>query len=52
MSARSFVRSVLPPLIQLVVAVVAMEVVVRLGWVPRFLLPAPSRVAETLWVDR
>ena len=52
MSARSLVRAVLPPLIPLVLAVVAMEVVVRLGWVPRFLLPAPSRVAETLWVDR
>jgi NitT/TauT family transport system permease protein len=52
MSARALARAVLPPLVPLVVAVVAMEVIVRLEWVPRFLLPAPSRVAETLWVDR
>lgn len=52
MSVCSLTRSVLPPLVPLVVAVVAAEVVVRLGWVPRFLLPAPSAVAETLWVDR
>jgi NitT/TauT family transport system permease protein len=52
MSGRAFVGSVLPPLVPLVVAVAVMEALVRLGWVPRFLLPAPSQVAQTLWVDR
>jgi NitT/TauT family transport system permease protein/putative hydroxymethylpyrimidine transport system permease protein len=44
--------SVLAPLALLAAAAGAWEMVARLGWVEDYLLPAPSEVAEALWVDR
>jgi NitT/TauT family transport system permease protein len=54
MSARHFVRNVLPPIVPAVVVTLATEVAVRQGWVPSFLIPAPSQVVESLvrdWPD-
>ena len=42
------IRQVLPPLLPLIVAGVLAEVAVRAGWVPAYLVPAPSKVARTL----
>jgi NitT/TauT family transport system permease protein len=47
-SVRSFLRTVLPPLVPLVAITLAVEVAVRQGWVRAFLVPAPSTVARTL----
>jgi NitT/TauT family transport system permease protein len=54
MSARHFVRNVLPPIVPAVVVTLATEIAVRQGWVPSFLIPAPSQVVESLvrdWPD-
>ena len=54
MSARHFMRNVLPPIVPAVVVTLATEVAVRQGWVPFFLIPAPSQVVESLvrdWPD-
>ena len=54
MSARHFMRNVLPPIVPAVVVSLATEVAVRQGWVPSFLIPAPSQVVESLvrdWPD-
>jgi ABC-type nitrate/sulfonate/bicarbonate transport system permease component len=44
--------SVLAPLALLTAAVGAWEAAARLGWVEDYLLPAPSEVAQALWLDR
>ena len=51
MSARHFMRNVLPPIIPAVVVTLATEVAVRQGWVPSFLIPAPSQVVASLLRD-
>ena len=54
MSARHFMRNVLPPIVPAVVVTLATEIAVRQGWVPSFLIPAPSQVVESLvrdWPD-
>ena len=40
------------PLLPLVVACAVAELAVRRGWVPPYLVPAPSQVARTLLIDR
>ena len=40
MSARQFIRNVLPPIIPAVVVTMTTELAVRQGWVPSFLVPA------------
>ena len=42
----------LPPLLPLLLSVGVAESAVRLGWVPGYLLPAPSEVIESLIDDR
>ena len=44
--------AVLPPLVVAVGAMLAWEAVVRVFPVPRFILPAPSVIAEAAWADR
>jgi NitT/TauT family transport system permease protein len=48
MKTAKFVRTVLPPLVPLVVVTVLAELAVQQGWVRSFLLPAPSTVATTM----
>ncbi len=43
---------VLPPLVVAVGALLTWEAVVRVFDVPRFILPAPSVIAEAAWADR
>ena len=51
MSARYFMRNVLPPIVPAVVVTLTTELAVRRGWVQSFLIPAPSRVIESLIRD-
>ena len=51
MSAPNFVRNVLPPIVPFVVVTVATELAVRQGWVPSFLVPAPSSVVLSMFRD-
>src|SRR6266478_5919581 len=51
MSARNFIRNVLPPIVPAVVVTAATELAVRQGWVPSFLVPAPSSVVASLFHD-
>ncbi|HVR29770.1 MAG TPA: ABC transporter permease [Thermoanaerobaculia bacterium] len=46
--SRRLLRAALPPLVPLLALTLAMEIAVRSGWVPAFLVPAPSTVARTL----
>lgn len=48
MSARWFIRYVLPPLVPLVLVSALAEFAVRAGWVQAFLVPAPTSVARAL----
>lgn len=50
--AWAMVGSVLPPVAVAVLLVMGIETVVRMGWVREYLLPAPSSVFRSLWVDR
>jgi NitT/TauT family transport system permease protein len=43
---------VLPPLVPLALVLVGLELLVRGGMIRAFLVPPPSRVFQTLWVDR
>lgn len=43
--------AVLPPVVPFIVVVLGMELVVRFGWVPEYLLPRPSNVAASLRDD-
>ncbi|HUK41620.1 MAG TPA: ABC transporter permease [Candidatus Acidoferrales bacterium] len=51
MSARYFMRYVLPPIVPAVVVTLIAELAVRQGWVRSFLIPAPSQVIESLIRD-
>jgi NitT/TauT family transport system permease protein len=51
MTARFFLRNVVPPLVPLLVVTIVAEAAVRLGWVPSFLVPAPSSVMKSLVTD-
>ena len=51
MSARNFIRNALPPIVPAVVVTAATELAVRQGWVPSFLVPAPSSVVASLFHD-
>jgi NitT/TauT family transport system permease protein len=42
-------RSILPPLVPLVIILVALELIVRMKWVPSYLVPAPTRVFTALF---
>jgi NitT/TauT family transport system permease protein len=46
---RASLARFLPPLVPLIVAGVLAEFAVRRGWVPAYLVPAPSKVARTLF---
>jgi NitT/TauT family transport system permease protein len=48
---RSWAASALPPIVVLVVGVVALEIGVRALDVPRFLVAPPSDVVRTLWLE-
>ena len=48
----SRLSSWLPPLLPLLLSMGAAESAVRMGWVPSYLMPAPSQVIESLIVDR
>lgn len=41
-----------PPIVPAVLVIAGMELAVRREWVRAFLIPAPSKVAATLWNDR
>jgi NitT/TauT family transport system permease protein len=49
MNAPNLVRNVLPPIVPFVVVTVATELAVRQGWVPSFLVPAPSSVVLAMF---
>ena len=51
-SAKKHWARVFPPLIPFAVAVAGLEAVVRLGWVPDYIVPAPSDVVRSLSEDR
>jgi len=46
------VRNWLPPLIPLIVVTASVELIVRQGWVPSYLLPAPSAVLAAMFQSR
>ena len=45
----SVARKIIPPLLPLIVVAVIAELAVRRGWVPGYLVPAPSKVLHTLF---
>jgi NitT/TauT family transport system permease protein len=45
-------RKIVPPLVPAVVIMLAVEIIVRQGWVPSFLVPAPSSVFSAMIADR
>ncbi len=47
MKWRSFI-----PLVPLIIGLASLELLVRSGWIPSFLIPPPSQVARTLFTDR
>lgn len=49
---RSRLASWLPPLLPLLFSLGAAEMAVRMGWVPAYLIPAPSEVLQSLVHDR
>jgi NitT/TauT family transport system permease protein len=51
MSARNLVRAVLPPIVPFVLVSLAAELAVDQGWIPSFLVPAPSSVVVSLFRD-
>jgi NitT/TauT family transport system permease protein len=51
MRLRPLVRNLLPPLVPLVVVILIAELAVREGWVPAFLVPAPSSVLASMTRD-
>lgn len=51
MKANRFLLAVLPPLTPVVVVTIAAELIVRVGWVQSFLVPAPSAVFQSLRTD-
>jgi NitT/TauT family transport system permease protein len=51
-SHRVFLQTVVPPLVPLVVVALALELAVRVKWLPPYLVPAPSDVLTSLGRDR
>ncbi len=52
MKPDAFVARALPPLIAIVLTLLAWEAAVRIAEIPAYLLPPPTRVASVLWDDR
>ena len=52
MKPNARMSSLLPPLLPLLVSMGGFEVAVRSGWVPSYLIPAPSEVIRSLIDDR
>ncbi|HEX7232089.1 MAG TPA: ABC transporter permease [Candidatus Binatia bacterium] len=52
MNSTARISTVLPPLLPLVVSMGVCEIAVRSGWVPSYLIPAPSEVFRSLVDDR
>ena len=51
MNREKLTRNVLPPIVPMVVVAICAEVAVRRGWVPSFLVPAPSSVMTSMVRD-
>jgi len=51
MKVSRIIRSILPPLVPLIAITLLAEMVVDMGWVPRYLVPAPSDVMRSLRND-
>src|SRR5205823_13852373 len=49
---RRWTQTVLPPIVPLLVVAAATELAVRRCWVPSYLVPAPSKVLQTLFSRR
>ena len=43
-----WIGKVIPPLLPLIVVAALAEIAVRRGWVPAYLVPAPSKVLRSL----
>ena len=52
MNLKTRISALLPPLLPLIVSMGLAETAVRLGWVPAYLIPAPSEVIHSLIDDR
>ena len=52
MKPNTRMSSLLPPLLPLIVSIGVFELAVRSGWVPSYLIPAPSEVLRSLIDDR
>ena len=52
MKLKARTSSLLPPLLPLIVSIGVFEISVRAGWVPSYLIPAPSEVLRSLIDDR
>ena len=51
MTKRQLLRNIVPPLAPLLIVTVGAETAVRLGWLPSFLVPAPSSVFKSIFND-
>ena len=51
MNREKLTRNVLPPIVPMAVVAICAEVAVRRGWVPSFLVPAPSSVMKSMVRD-
>ena len=51
MTKRHLLRNIVPPLAPLLIVTVGAETAVRLGWLPSFLVPAPSSVFKSIFND-
>ena len=52
MNLKTRISALLPPLLPLIVSMALAETAVRLGWMPAYLIPAPSEVVRSLIDDR
>jgi NitT/TauT family transport system permease protein len=52
MNLKTRISALLPPLLPLILSIGLAETAVRLGWVPAYLIPAPSEVIRSLIDDR
>ena len=52
MNFKTKISSLLPPLLPLILGMALAEITVRSGWVPSYLIPAPSEVIRSLIDDR
>lgn len=49
---RRLVSRALPPLLPLIVVTLVLEIVAKNGWIPTYLMPAPSDVLKSMIADR